>query len=94
LDKLPSLPSDCKVELLDGEPVFAEPWQARTFAMAVQLNEAGFFAWQEWADELSRHIAEYEKLRPIQSATDYYEAWQSCLEKIVSSKIERCQESC
>ena len=35
----------------DG-PVFAEPWEAQAFAMAVKLNEAGVFQWSEWADTL------------------------------------------
>ena len=42
----------------DG-PVFAEPWEAQAFAMAVKLNEVGVFGWAEWAEalgaELKRH---------------------------------------
>jgi hypothetical protein len=37
-------------------PVFAEPWQAQAFAIAVKLSEKGYFTWNEWpaalADEL------------------------------------------
>ena len=33
----PLLPRD------EGGPVFAEPWQAQAFAMAVQLSAAGYF---------------------------------------------------
>ena len=40
---LPRLPRD------DGGPVFAEPWQANAFALAVKLSEQGHFTWQEWA---------------------------------------------
>lgn len=93
MDKLPSLPTDCKVELKDGEPVFEEPWQARTFAMAVQLNEAGFFAWQEWADELSRQIAAAEKVRPVRDAAGYYQVWQTCLEHLVNRKLNSEQNT-
>ena len=28
---------------------FAEPWQAQLFALTVALNEAGAFAWTDWA---------------------------------------------
>ena len=43
LSALPRLPRD------DGEPVFAEPWQAQAFALAVKLSEQGHFSWKEWA---------------------------------------------
>ena len=62
----------------DG-PVFAEPWEAQAFAMAVKLNEAGVFAWNEWAEtlgaELKAHLA-----RP------YYESWLAALERLVMAK--------
>jgi hypothetical protein len=35
----PLLPRDI------GGPVFAEPWQAQAFALAVQLAAAGHFTW-------------------------------------------------
>ena len=33
-------------------PVFAEPWQAQAFALAVRLSEQGHFTWKEWAELL------------------------------------------
>ncbi len=42
--------SDC-AEIAAPEPVFAEPWHAQVFAVTVALNEAGRFAWSEWAAE-------------------------------------------
>ncbi len=86
--ELPALPSNCEVQFQNGEPVFEEPWQARSFAMAVQLNESGLFTWQEWADELARHIAEVEQSQSIRSAADYYKAWQASLEKLVAAKLD------
>src|SRR6267143_6174283 len=50
LAALPSVPRDA------GGPVFAEPWEAQAFALAVKLSEQGHFTWKEWvaalADEL------------------------------------------
>ena len=43
LASLPHLPRD------EGGPVFAEPWQAQAFAMAVRLSAQGHFTWPEWA---------------------------------------------
>jgi nitrile hydratase accessory protein len=62
-----------------GEPVFREPWEAQTFAMAVSLHEKGFFNWKEWADVLGREIA-------AGGERSYYEFWLSALERIVEAK--------
>jgi len=62
----------------DG-PVFAEPWEAQAFAMAVKLNEAGIFSWSEWAETLGAEL-HGEPDRP------YYESWLAALEKLVESK--------
>ena len=35
-----------------GGPVFAEPWQAQAFALAVKLSDQGYFTWKEWAATL------------------------------------------
>lgn len=72
----------------DGELVFAAPWQARTFAMAVQLNQSGLFEWKEWAAHLSSNIAEYEQHNAIENSDTYYRLWQQTLEQIVAGKTE------
>ncbi|MDH3742910.1 MAG: nitrile hydratase accessory protein [Hyphomicrobiales bacterium] len=66
----------------DG-PVFAEPWQAQAFAMAVKLHEEGVFTWPEWAEFLGREIAAAGS-RPDRG--DYYDHWLAALEKIVEAK--------
>ena len=62
----------------DG-PVFAEPWEAQAFAMAVKLNEAGVFDWSEWAETLGAELKAHP-LRP------YYESWLAALERLVLAK--------
>ena len=47
---LPRLPRD------EGGPVFAEPWQAQAFALAVKLFEQGHFTWKEWATALADEL--------------------------------------
>jgi hypothetical protein len=47
---LPQLPPD------EGGPVFAEPWQAQAFALAVKLCELGHFTWKEWAAALAEEL--------------------------------------
>ena len=70
----------------DGEPVFAAPWQARTFALAVQLNQSGLFTWKEWAALLANNIAKFEKHNAIKDNDAYYQIWQETLEQIVRQK--------
>ena len=50
LAALPALPRDA------GGPVFAEPWQAQAFALAVKLSEQGHFTWKEWAAALAGEL--------------------------------------
>ena len=60
----------------DGEPVFAQPWHAQAFALAVGLHERGRFEWPEFADELAAAIrAEPDR--------DYYASWLAALERVV-----------
>ena len=50
LSDLPRLPRD------EGGPVFAEPWQAQAFALAVRLSAQGYFTWKEWAAALAEEL--------------------------------------
>ena len=82
---LPGQPQDV------GEPVFAEPWQAQAFALAIKLSEAGWFTWVEWAGALSAEIkaadaADARAGRAPDDGTHYYEHWLSALEKLVAAK--------
>ena len=49
-ERLHALPRD------KGEPVFAEPWEAQAFALAVKLSEQGHFTWKEWAAALANEL--------------------------------------
>lgn len=60
-------------------PVFAEPWEALAFAMAVKLSEAGVFQWSEWAETLGAELKSQPE-RP------YYESWLAALERLVEAK--------
>ena len=62
-----------------ADPVFNEPWEAQAFAMAVKLNEAGHFTWNEWAEMLGAQIAAHPH-------EHYYENWLAALEKLVEKK--------
>ena len=76
LTALPALPRDT------GGPVFAEPWQAQAFALAVRLSEQGYFTWKEWAAALA---AELKAAEP-DDGSHYYEHWLKALERLAASK--------
>ena len=41
----------------DADLIFAEPWEARAFAIIVNLARAGHFTWGEWVDCFSQEVA-------------------------------------
>ena len=62
-------------------PVFAEPWQAQAFALAVKLSELGYFTWTEWADALAGELH-----GKSDDGSHYYEHWLAALERLVAAK--------
>jgi len=80
LDGAAPLPRDA-----DG-PVFAEPWQAQAFAMAVALHQRGVFTWPEWAAALAAEIARARAAGDPDDGSRYYEHWLAALERLVLAK--------
>jgi len=80
LAALPRLPRD------EDGPVFAEPWQAQAFALAVRLSAQGHFAWKEWAAALAEELkADAERGEP-DDGSRYYHCWLTALERLVVAK--------
>jgi nitrile hydratase accessory protein len=77
---LPSLPHD------EGGPVFAEPWQAQAFAMAVRLSEQGHFTWSEWVATLADELKSAADRGEPDDGYHYYEHWLAALERLVTAK--------
>jgi len=77
---LPELPRD------DDGPVFAEPWQAQAFALAVKLSEQGYFTWKEWAAGLAEELKSAADRGHPDDGSHYYEHWLAALERIVTAK--------
>ena len=69
----------------DG-PVFAEPWQAQAFALAVKLSEQGHFTWKEWAAALAHELKAAADRGEADDGSHYYEHWLATLEGLVSAK--------
>ena len=67
-------------------PVFAEPWQAQAFALAVTLSEQGHFTWKEWAATLAHELQAGASRGDPDDGSRYYEYWLAALERIVTTK--------
>jgi nitrile hydratase accessory protein len=67
-------------------PVFAEPWQAQAFAIAVRLSEKGYFTWKEWAAALADELKAAAERGEPDDGSHYYEHWLAALERMVTSK--------
>ncbi len=80
LAALPQLPRD------PGGPVFAEPWQAQAFALAVKLSEQGHFTWKEWAAALAEELRAAANRGEPDDGSRYYEHWLVALERLVITK--------
>jgi nitrile hydratase accessory protein len=67
-------------------PVFAEPWQAQAFALAVKLSELGHFTWKEWAAALAEELKSAAERGEPDDGSHYYEHWLATLERLVTAK--------
>ena len=80
LQALPSLPRD------EGGPVFAEPWEAQAFALAVKLSEQGHFTWKEWAAALAGELKAAADRGEPDDGSRYYHHWLAALERLATAK--------
>ena len=80
LAELPALPRD------EAGPVFAEPWQAQAFALAVKLSEAGHFTWKEWTHALGAELKRAADAGEPDDGRQYYRHWLAALERLAAEK--------
>ncbi len=81
-------------------PVFAEPWQAEAFALAVSLSRRGHFTWTEWAATLADELKASAARGEPDDGSRYYHCWLTALEHLVvakglthSGELLRCKEA-
>jgi nitrile hydratase accessory protein len=80
IDALPELPRE------KNGPVFAEPWEAQAFALAVKLSEQGHFTWKEWTQALGEELQSASNRGEHDDGLRYYEHWLAALERLVTAK--------
>ena len=64
----------------NGELVFAEPWESRTFGMVMALTDAGLLDWDDFRDALIAQIKQWDADHPEGECWSYYRCWQLALE--------------
>ncbi len=62
------------------EPAFLKPWHAQVFAITVALNEAGHFAWADWAERFGATLKAHGVAKELDGGEDYFNAWLETLE--------------
>jgi nitrile hydratase accessory protein len=67
-------------------PVFAAPWQAEAFALALALHDRGVFTWTEWAATLGDEIKKAQAAGDPDTGETYYHHWLAALERVVAQK--------
>ncbi|MDO8433286.1 MAG: nitrile hydratase accessory protein [Candidatus Binatus sp.] len=74
---------------LDPEHVFSAPWEARAFAIALKLSEAGVFSWDEFRERLIAEVAASDRVHERDGTSDhgeYYEHFLRALERMLDDK--------
>ncbi len=66
--------------------MFAEPWQATAFALAVRLSAQKHFTWSEWAATLADELQQAAERGEPDDGSRYYLHWLAALERLVVAK--------
>jgi nitrile hydratase accessory protein len=72
---------------VDADLKFAEPWEARAFAIIVKLAQAGYFSWSEWVECFSKEVAAATAVEAAGGSSKiYYEQWLDAAELLMIDK--------
>ena len=72
---------------VDGDMTFAEPWEAKAFAIIVKLAQAGHFSWAEWVECFSKEVAAASAIEAAGgNPKTYYEQWLDAAETLLVDK--------
>jgi nitrile hydratase accessory protein len=70
---------------VDGEPVFAEAWQAQALAIADTLVQNGMFSASAWSEALGEALRQAEAGGASDDQETYYRCVLKALEELVAS---------
>jgi len=70
----------------DLGPAFAEPWQARAFAIAILASRQGCFTSSEWTQALGRELQTGSSLESESGEAHYFDCWLRALQGLLIGK--------
>jgi nitrile hydratase accessory protein len=76
---------------LDPGRAFSAPWEARAFAIAVKLAEAGVFTWPEFSELLIQEVAHGDASQSadwVEKSDHYEEHFLRALERVLEQKSD------
>jgi nitrile hydratase accessory protein len=71
----------------NGEMVFHDDWERKSFAIAVSLANQGLYEWEEFQSELITAIKDAEGDNPYHPSRGYFESWLVSLESLLDKKL-------
>ena len=74
---------------INGELVFAAPWESRIFGLTLALFDADRFEWSEFQARLIEAIRRHEAdlgPEPAEGAYDYYACWLEAFRSLAADK--------
>lgn len=77
---------DTMIDPHDQDLAFAEPWNARAFALVLALSERGLFTLKDFQAELIDKIGAHEKLGCIRTDQEYYTHWVEALTALLKRR--------
>jgi nitrile hydratase accessory protein len=89
MSQVPSAPLLAKALAVsvDADIKFAEPWEAKVFAIVVNMAQAGHFTWSEWVECFSGEVAAATAVEAAGGTPrTYYEQWLDAAERLMVDK--------
>ena len=72
---------------VDTDLKFAEPWEAKAFAIVVSLAQAGHISWPEWVECFSKEVAAATADEACGGQPrSYYAQWLNAAETLLAEK--------
>jgi nitrile hydratase accessory protein len=69
-----------------SDPAFAEPWQARAFALAILASKQGCFTWTEWTHALALELRQASQPDSQSGGRSYFDCWLRALQALLVGK--------
>jgi nitrile hydratase accessory protein len=80
------LPEKSPSGAVEPGAAFAEPWQARAFALAILASRRGCFTWAEWTQALGRELQAGSSAQSRLGDAHYFDCWLRTLQGLLVGK--------